>query len=70
VEELVIIFSPAILPVGLLLFNLTDLNISVSDTRLPDNKIATSQTEARNSCAVDMTMIGRIIPCGEGGSNG
>jgi hypothetical protein len=70
VEELVIIFSPAILLVGLILFDLIDLNISVADTRIPDNKIITSQSKASNSCAVAMTMIGRTMPSGEGGSNG
>ena len=60
----------AILPVGLILFGLTDLNISVADTRLPNNKIAASQSKARNSCAIAMTVIGRITPSGEGGSNG
>lgn len=67
---LVNIVALSVLPVGLILFGLTDLNTSVSDTRIPDNKIAASQTEARNSCAVAMTMIGRTMPSGEGGSNG
>jgi hypothetical protein len=57
VEELVIIFSPAILPVGLILFDLTDLNISVADTRLPDNKTTISQTEVSNSSTIATIII-------------
>jgi hypothetical protein len=70
VNGLVNLVALAVLPVGLILFSLNDLNIAVADTRIPDNKITTSQTEARNSCAVAMTMIGRTMPSGEGGSNG
>jgi hypothetical protein len=70
VEELVIIFSPAILPVGFILFGLTDLNISVADTSIPNNEIAPSQSKARNSCAVAMIMGARTTASGEGGSNG
>jgi hypothetical protein len=70
VKRLVTVITLAILTVGLILFDLTDLNTSVSDTRLPDNKIATSQIEARNSCAVAMIMGARTTASGEGGSNG
>ena len=69
-KRLVTLVILEILLGGLILFDLTDLNVSVADTLIPDNKIATSQTEARNSCAVAMTMIGPTMPSGEGGSNG
>ena len=68
-KRLVTVVILAILPVGLILFGLTDLNTSVSDTRIPDNKIAASQTEARNSCAVATITGARTTPSGEGGSN-
>ena len=61
-KRLVTVITLAVLPVGLILLDLTALNISIADTRIPDNKITTSQTEARNSCAVAMTMIGRTMP--------
>jgi hypothetical protein len=70
VKRLVTVVTLAILLVGLILFDLTDLNISVADTSIPDNKIASSQTKARNSCAVATIMGARTTPSGEGGSNG
>jgi hypothetical protein len=70
VTRLVSVVTLAILLIGLILLGLGDTDISAADTSIPDNKITTSQTEARNSCAVDMTMIGRTMPSGEGGSNG
>jgi hypothetical protein len=75
VKRLVTVVTLAIFLVGLILFDLTDLNISVADTSIadtsiPDNKIAVSQTEARNSCAVATIMGARTTPSGEGDSNG
>jgi hypothetical protein len=70
VKRLVTIVTLAILLLGVTSIGLDDTHVSISDTLIPDNKITTSQTEARNSCAVAMTMIARIIPSGEGGSNG
>ena len=69
-KRLVTIVTLTILLVGLILPDLTDLNISVADIRIPDNKITTSQSKASNSCAIAMTMSGRTTPSGEGGSNG
>ncbi|MFC1927650.1 hypothetical protein ACFLW7_03640 [Chloroflexota bacterium] len=37
-KRLVTIGTPAILPVGLVLFDLSDTDISVADTSIPDNK--------------------------------
>jgi len=68
VKGLTAAIIPAILPVGSILFGLTDLNISVADTSIPDNKITTGQTKARNSSAIAMTAL--TTPSGEGGSNG
>jgi hypothetical protein len=70
VNGLVTLVILEIFLVGLILFDLIELNVSVADTVIPDNKITTSQTEARNSCAVAMTMIGRTMPSVEEGSNG
>ena len=69
-KRLVTIFTFTMLLVGLLLIGLSDTGISVADTRLPDNKIAASQTEARNSYAVATIMGARTTPLGEEGSNG
>ena len=52
VKSLVTVVTLAILPVGLILFGLTDLNISVADASIPDNRITTSQTKASNSSAM------------------
>jgi hypothetical protein len=68
VKRLVTVVTLAILLAGLILFGLTDLNISVADTSIPDNKITTGQTKARNSSAIAMTAL--TTPSGEGGSNG
>jgi hypothetical protein len=70
VEELVIIFSPAILPVGLTLLGLTDLNISLADTRISNNEVASTLSKTINYSSSGVIMIARIIPSREGGSNG
>lgn len=69
VKRLVTIVTLAILPVGLVLFDLTDTDIAVADTSIPDNKITTSQTKASNSSAIALIMIAWTTPSGEGGSN-
>ena len=46
VKRLVTVVTLAILPVGLVLFDLTDTHISIADTSIPDNKITTDQTES------------------------
>ena len=69
-EELVIIFSPAILLVGLILFGLTNLNISVADTSIPNNEVASTLSKTINYSASGVIMIARIIPSREVGSNG
>jgi len=69
VKRLVNLVTLAILLVGLILFDLIELNVSVADTVIPDNKITTSQTEARNSCAVATIMGAWTTSSGEGGSN-
>jgi len=61
---------PAILLVGLVLLGLSDTNITIADTSIPDNKMTTSQTEASNSSAIAMIMGAWTTPSGEGGSNG
>jgi len=70
VEELVIIFSPAILLVGLILFGLTNLNISVADTSIPNNEVASTLSKTINYSASGVIMIAWTTPCGKGGSNG
>ena len=69
-KRLINVVTLVILLVGLILFDLTDLNISVADTSIPNNEIAPSQSKARNSCAVAMIMGARTTASGEGGSNG
>ena len=69
-EELVIIFSPAILLVGLILFGLTNLNISVADTSIPNNEVASTLSKTINYSASGVIMIAWTTPCGKGGSNG
>ena len=69
-KRLVTIVTLAILPAGLVLFDLSDTHVSVADTSIPDNKMTTSQTKASNSSASAMIMITWTNPSGEGGSNG
>jgi hypothetical protein len=57
------------LPAGLVLFDLSDIHISVADTSILDNKVTASQTKASNSCAISMIMIAWTTPSDEGGSN-
>ena len=68
-KRLVTIVTFAIFLAGLVLFDLTDTDISVADTSIPDNKITTGQTKASNSSAIAMIMIAWTTPSGEGGSN-
>ena len=68
-KRLVTVVTLAILPVGLGLFDLTNTDISVVDTSIPDNKITTGQTKASNSSATAMIMIALTTPSSEGGSN-
>ena len=68
-KRLVIVIIPAILLVGSVLLGLSDKDISVADTSIPDNKITTGQTKASNSSAIAMIMIAWTTPSGEGGSN-
>jgi hypothetical protein len=70
VEGLVILVTVAILLTGLIPFRLTDADISVDGTGIPDNRVTASQTKARNSSAIAMIMIALITLSGEGGSNG
>ena len=61
---------PAILLAELILFGLSDLNISVADTSVPDNKTTASQTKTNNSSTIAMIMGSAwTTPSGEGGSN-
>ena len=69
-KRLVAVVTLVILMVGLVLLGISDTDISVADTDIPDNKIATSQTEARNSCGVATIMGAWTTASGEGGSNG
>jgi len=59
----------AVILVGLILIVLSDTNIYLADTSIPDNKIITGQTKASNSSAIAMIMIAWTAPSGEGGSN-
>jgi hydrogenase/urease accessory protein HupE len=70
VKRLATVVTLAILLVGLILSGLTDLNISVADTSVPDNKITTGHAEASDSSTTAMTVIAWTTPSGEGGANG
>ena len=50
-EELVIIFSPAILLIGSILLGLSDMDISVADTNIHNNEVISSASKASNSSA-------------------
>ena len=67
VKRLVTVFTLAILLVGLILFGLSDTDICVANTSVPDNGITTSQSEASNSSAIAMIVIAWTTPSGEGG---
>lgn len=67
--ELTALVILEILVAGLILFGLTDLNILVADTSIPDSKTTTSQTKAGNSSAITIIMIAWTTASGEGGSN-
>ena len=66
-KRLVTVVTLAILPVGLVLFDLTNTDISIANTSVPDNGITTSQSEASNSSAIAMIVIAWTTPSGEGG---
>jgi len=51
VKRLVIVVTLAILLVGLVLFSLSDIGISVADTSIPNNEVASSVTNRGNSSA-------------------
>jgi hypothetical protein len=70
VKRLVTIVTLAVLLVGLIIFDLTDLNISVAYTSIPNNEIASTLSKAINSSASGVIMIAWTTPSGEGGSNG
>jgi hypothetical protein len=69
VKRLVTVVTTAILLIGSVLLGLSDMDISVADTSVPDNGITTSQSEASNSSTIAMTMTAWTTPSGEGGSN-
>jgi hypothetical protein len=70
VKRLVTIVTLVILLVGLILPDLTDLNISVADTSIPNNEVASTLSKTINSSASGVIMIACTTPSGEGGSNG
>jgi len=55
----------AIIPAGLVLFDLSDTHISVADTRMPGNKTITGQTKASNPSAIGVRMIAWTTLSGE-----
>ena len=63
VKRLVTVVTIAILPVGLVLLGLSDTDISVADTSIPDNEVATSVSKASNcsaSATITITMTGPL----------
>ena len=69
-KRLVTIVTLAILLVGLILFDLIDLNISVADTRIPNNEVASTLSKTINYSESGVIMIAWTTASGEGGSNG
>ena len=61
-KRLVTVVTPAILPAGLVVFDLSDTNISVADTSIPDKKMTTSQAKASSNspaiATITITMTG------------
>jgi hypothetical protein len=60
----------AVLPVGLILFDLIELNISAADTSIPNNEVASILSKTITFSKSGVIMIARTTPSGEGGSNG
>ena len=50
-KGLVTVVTLAILLVGSVLFGLSDTNIAIADTSIPDNEVASSISKAGNSSA-------------------
>jgi len=49
VKKPFLLATPAILLAGLVLFGLSDTRISIADTGVPDNEVASSISKASNS---------------------
>jgi hypothetical protein len=64
------VITLTILLVGLILFGLTNLNISVADTSIPNNEVASTLSKTINYSASGVIMIAWTTASGEGGSNG
>jgi len=59
VQRLVIVVTLAILLIGSVLFGSSDKDVSVADTSIPDNEVASSVSKAGNSSAsATITMTG------------
>ena len=65
----VFLITLAILLTGLVLLGLSDTDISVADTSVPNDEVVSSVSKARNSSASVTIMIAWTTPSGEGGSN-
>lgn len=58
-KRLVTVVTLAVLAVGLILLGLGDTDISIADTSVPDNEVASSVSKAGNSSAsATITMTG------------
>lgn len=70
VKRLVTVVTLSILLVGLILFDLTDLKISVADTSIPNNEVASILSKIINYPESGVITIAWTTPCGGGDSNG
>jgi hypothetical protein len=70
VKRMLSVITLTILLVGLILFGLTNLNISVADTSIPNNEVASTLSKTINYSASGVIMIAWTTASGEGGSNG
>ena len=68
-NRLVTVVTLVILLAGLILIGLSDKDVSIVDTSIPDSKITTGQTKVSNLCAIAMIIIDWTNLSGEGGSN-
>lgn len=59
---LVNLVAIAVLPVGLILFGLTDLNISVADTSIPNNEVGSTLSKTINYSESSVIMIPNTTP--------
>ena len=69
-KKLVTVVILAILLVGVSSIGLDDTHVSVADTSIPNNEVASTLSMTINSSESSVIMIARTTASGEGDSNG